>query len=420
MISTAVQLAAMALFVSGVVSFILLLKGCFVLRRQTRRSATDTGTLLLKSPQAPSVSVIAVASDCSPGARSLVRRLIDLHSSNHEVVLVLDGASAEDLEHWIAEFHLAATAWGTWRPTDPLRLSVIRTEGGGTAAAYNAGVAAATGSLIALFDAAGEFGPETLLRLLPPLLQDPEGTTAVCAVAPVLAANSLIQRFSAIESVRVWLVRYAAFAGWNMLLPVPGCCLLIRRDAIQRAGGFPPSQGQLPDCAAHLELVLNLHSRAGAGGPPFRMALVPEPISHIPAPQSSSQLRRILDRDQCALKAAIFHGKSIGAIGWGLPALLWDRLVRPLLETVLYVVTAAGFALGLVPIGVVLLVLLCTVATGTLVSMAAVVLRELAEFRGGEPGLLVSLFFAAVPENLGYRQLRNLWLIEGFLKNKTR
>jgi hypothetical protein len=410
----------MALFVSGVVSFVLLLKGCFVLRRQARRSATDTGTLLLKSPQVPTVSVITVASDGSPETRSLVRRLIDLHYSNHEVVLVLDGASAEDFEHWIAEFHLAATAWGTWKPTDPLRLSVVRTEGAGTAGAYNAGVTVASGSLIALFDSASEFGAEALLRLLPPMLQDPERTTAVCAVAPVLAATSLIQRFSAIESVRVWLGRYAAFAGWNMLVPVPGCCLLIRRDAIQQAGGFPPSEGQRPDCGAHLELVLNLHGRARAGGPPFRMALVPDPISHIPAPQSSSQLRRILHRDQCALKAAIFHGKSIGAIGWGLPALLWDRLVRPLLETALYVGTAAGLALGLIPLQAVWLVLLCTVATGILVSMAAVVLRELAEFRGGEPGLLVSLFFAAVPENLGYRQLRNLWLIEGFLKNKTR
>ncbi|MDR3698255.1 MAG: glycosyltransferase [Candidatus Sulfopaludibacter sp.] len=420
MISAAVQLAAMALFVSGVASFVLLLKGCFVLRRQARRSATDTGTLLLKSPQVPNVSVVAVASDCSPETRSLVRRLIDLHYSNHEVVLVLDGVSAEDFEHWIAEFHLAVTAWGTWKPTDPLRLSVLRTERAGTAAAYNAGIAVATGSLIAFFDAASEFSQEALLRLLPPMLQDPERTTAVCAMAPVLASTGLMQRFSAIESVRVWLGRYAAFTGWNMLVPVPGCCLLIRRDAIRRAGGFPPSEDRHPDCAAHLELVLNLHGRARAGGPPFRMTLAPDPISHLPAPKSSSELRRILDRDQCALKAAIVHRKSIGAIGWGLPALLWDRLARPLLETALYVVTAAGLALGLVPFRVVLLVLLCTVATGILVSMAAVVLRELADFRGGEPGLLVNLFFAAVPENLGYRQLRNLWLIEGFLKKKTR
>ena len=132
MISAAVQLAAMALFVSGVVSFGLLLKGCFVLRRQARRNAADTGTLLLKSPQAPSMSVVAVASDFSPETCSLVRRLIDLHYSNHEVVLVLDGPSAQDFERWIAEFHLAVTAWGTWKPPDPLRLSVVRTEGAGT------------------------------------------------------------------------------------------------------------------------------------------------------------------------------------------------------------------------------------------------------------------------------------------------
>ena len=420
MISAAVQLAAMALFVSGVVSFGLLLKGCFVLRRQARRNAADTVTLLLKSPQAPSLSVVAVASGFSPENCELVRRLIDLHYSNHEVVLVLDDPSAQDFERWVAEFHLAVTAWGTWKPPHPVRLCVVKTESAGTAAAYGAGVAAAGGSLIAFFDAAGEFGPEALLRLLPPMLQDPERTTAVCAVAPVLEAGSFMQRFSAIESMRVWLVRYAAFAGWNMLVPVPGSCMLIRRDAIQRAGGFPPSKGRHPDCAAHMELILALHAKARAGGPPFRMALVTDPISHIPAPQSASQLRHILDRDQCALRAAILHRKSLGAIGWGLPALLWDRLGRPLLETALYVATAAGFAMGLLSLQVLWLVLLCTVATGMLVSMAAVVLRELAEFHGGEPGLLLSLFFAAIPESLGYRQLRNLWLIESFLKKQTR
>ena len=46
--------------------------------------------------------------------------------------------------------------------------------------------------------------------------------------------------------------------------------------------------------------------------------------------------------------------------------------------------------------------------------MAAVVLRELAEPSGIAPALLAALFLAAIPENLGYRQIRNLWMIAGF------
>jgi hypothetical protein len=53
---------------------------------------------------------------------------------------------------------------------------------------------------------------------------------------------------------------------------------------------------------------------------------------------------------------------------------------------------------------------------GIVVSMGAVVLRELAEHDGSDPGRLAGSFFAAIPENLGYRQLRNVWLIEGYFR----
>jgi hypothetical protein len=38
----------------------------------------------------------------------------------------------------------------------------------------------------------------------------------------------------------------------------------------------------------------------------------------------------------------------------------------------------------------------------------------LAEPNSPDDRRLAALFFAAIPENLGYRQLRNLWLIAGF------
>ena len=62
------------------------------------------------------------------------------------------------------------------------------------------------------------------------------------------------------------------------------------------------------------------------------------------------------------------------------------------------------------------LVLLSTAGMGILVSMTAVVLRELATLRGSDPATLSARFFAAIPENLGYRQVRNLCLIFGFFQ----
>jgi hypothetical protein len=47
--------------------------------------------------------------------------------------------------------------------------------------------------------------------------------------------------------------------------------------------------------------------------------------------------------------------------------------------------------------------------------MTAVLLREASiESRSGA-GQLFSLFFSAIPENFGYRQIRNVWRLTSFL-----
>ena len=85
-----------------------------------------------------------------------------------------------------------------------------------------------------------------------------------------------------------------------------------------------------------------------------------------------------------------------------------------MLETAAYVLAAAGWITGLVYPAVAALVLVTTIGAGIVISVAAVVLRELAEPSGMAPGAIAALCLTAIPENLGYRQVRNLWLIAGF------
>jgi hypothetical protein len=409
MISALLQAGSMILFLSAVAGFAILLKGCYVLRRQARRSSHDFTSILLKSPQMPMVSVIAVPVDSSAAARDFVRRLLELHCSRCEVVVVLNGPSEQDFQVWCDELRLQSTGRGVWESANLPDLQVLRTESTSWAGAYNAGLAISGGSLIAMLDAESQFVPDILLRLALPLLAD-EDTAAVCGTAPQLASNSLIEHFAGIEALRLYLARCAAFVGWNMLLPVQGCCVLLRRDAVMRAGVF----------ASPLELILHLHGLARRGGPPFRMALVPEPVSWIAPSASESGLRHLIVRDQQSLASVLRHRRQIaggiGALGWGLPALLYWRMMRPLLESAVYVLALVAIVTGLAPLQVGVLALLCTVGAGILVSTSAVVLRELAEYQGSDPGRLTKLFLASIPENLGYRQMRNLWLLQGFFR----
>ena len=409
----AILVIALAIFAAA--AFGALLKGCFELRRSLRAASQSFDSVLLKSPIVPGVSVILAPPDASRESRALVRRLLDLHFGRHELVLVLDGPSEPELDRWVLEFHLypqervvpeglpTATIRGCYLSRDPIRLLVVDKQPGGVACALNAGVNAAQYPVIGLVDPEADFIPELLLRLIRPMLGDWDHTVAVCGVAPPPPAPGLAGCIGAIESLRLWLARCAAFSEWNRLLPVPGACMLVKREAIRSVGGFR---------AGPLELFLDLHASARAMASPERVAFLASTVSSRPAAGKWDDLRRQVLRDQQQLAAALRRTGAGG--GREFFSLLCLRALRPLLETAAYILAAAGWIIGLVPVALAGVVLVISIGAGTVISMAAVVLRELAEPSGMAPARLAALFLAAIPENLGYRQIRNLWMIGGF------
>ena len=147
---------------------------------------------------------------------------------------------------------------GYYLSRDPVRLLVVVKQAGGAADAMNAGVNAAQYPVIGLVDREADFIPELLLRLIRPMLGDWERVVAVCGVAPPPPAPGLAGCIGAIEASRLWLARCAAFSTWNRLLPVPGACMLVKRDAICSVGGFR---------AGPLELCLGPPQRFPGQGP---------------------------------------------------------------------------------------------------------------------------------------------------------
>jgi cellulose synthase/poly-beta-1,6-N-acetylglucosamine synthase-like glycosyltransferase len=389
-----------------------LVMGYFELHRNLRSASDEFGNILLKTPTVPGVSVIVPVIDASPASRALVRRLLNLHYGNHEVVLVLEGLTAADLQTWIADLRLvpqdrgwllqvpAAEVIGAYVSLDPVRLMVVHKVPGGRADALNAGVNAAQYPVIGLIDGAADFIPELLLRLIRPMLEAWDCTVAVCGVAPPPAARGLVSGIATLEDLRVWLARCAAGSANGRLLPTPGACLLVKRDAVIQVGGFR---------AGAVELFVDLHAASPAGKLAWRFALVASPVSYRHAPSTWGQLRRQTSADQRIIGTAlgIFPTKAsthfIGLYG--------DRVLRPLLETVALIGAFAGWYTGTVPTSLALLVPVISIGGGMVHSMAAVVLRELAQPGATAPGRFAMLFFTAVPENLGYRQWRNLQLV---------
>jgi hypothetical protein len=417
--SIAVQAIAAFLFAMGIAAFVSLVKGCFVLRRIARAGRQNYSAVLLKSPMVPPVSTIAVPPDASPESVRFARRLLELHFGRNEVVIVLDGPSESELAVWSSEFRLcpSARAVGNKLPTkpvrgvyesrDPIRVVVIDKERGGPVDAWNTAVNACTSPVIGLLDPASDFQPDILLRLIQTMLEAVDETIAVSGGVSAPPGSGLAAQFGALESLRAWMTRGAGFAGSNRTLPFPGSAVLVRRSSVVQAGGFT---------GGNLELFVRLHGLALAAGKPYRILFVPEPVSCSRTPATRAELRRLVERDQREIAGAFFRRVALaGPFGWQvLRGLFYTRVVRPWVETVAYVLAFVGLLMGWVSISTVLLLLLATVGLGIVLSMATVVLREFAEPNIPDERRMAAMFFAAIPENLGYRQLRNLWLMAAF------
>jgi cellulose synthase/poly-beta-1,6-N-acetylglucosamine synthase-like glycosyltransferase len=413
--ATVLVCVSLALLVSAGAAIYTLFQGYEVLRRLLREAREDD-SLLLKSPLAPGISVISAPAGASPESRAAVRRLLDLQYGNREVVVVLDGVEPLERDRWLAEFRLgaaprkasgelpSAAVRGIYESSDPIDIVLVDKEPGGKADALNAAVNVARFPVICWVEPDSRFGSNLLLRLIRPMLEQPEETVAVCGVAPALSSGGLAGRLSATTFVRNWLVRCAAFAGWNRLLPVPGAAVLVRRDAIVAARGFR---------AGIAEMCLRLHAAARTAKADYRVALVPDPVITPAEVSSWRALWREIARDQ----AGFARLSTRWTRGTGMKTragVLWYLLIQPLVETAGCALALGGWTGGWIDSATALFFLISSAGAGIVVSSLAVVLPALAAERETEPKELKRLFVTAVIENLGYRQIRNLLLVWGF------
>ena len=384
MLSAALGLMVAALLVLAAAQLAAVVKGSIALRRRLRASSQDFDSVLLKSAMVHGVSVVCVADDASPPWRAHVRRLLDLHFGSHEVVLVVDETAgwSEELrlereERTVGEELPGARVRGYYLSRDPIRVLVVEVEASGAAQAWNAGVNAAQYPVIGLVDREAEFIPEILLRLIRPMLQE-ERVLAVCGLAPGPAAVGLVGRMNALHTLGSWLEWCGRFGERDRLALLPGAGMLVKRETIVAAGGIGEKSR---------ELFLDLPAQR-------RVEFVPAAVSCRRAATGWADVRRQWARDR-------WHTATV------LPALL---------ETLAYLLAAAGVITGTIPWALAGLVLLSTAGAGLVISMAAVVLREMAEASGLAPDELAALFFVAIAENLGYRPVRNLWIGVRFVK----
>jgi cellulose synthase/poly-beta-1,6-N-acetylglucosamine synthase-like glycosyltransferase len=406
----------------------------------------DSGSFWQRySKAAPPIALLAPAYNEALTIVEAVRSLLSMRYPDFEIIVINDGSKDETLEILVDTFQLELTQardyelfvehapiLGLYASSLHPRLLVIDKENGGKADALNAGLNLATTPIVCSMDADSLLEPDALLRAVQPFLEDPQRVIAVggtirvangCTIADgrivkVGAPRNALALMQTVEYLRAFLMARLAWSQIGALTIISGAFGLFRRAAVLEIGGY--AHGTVGE---DMELVVRLHRHFREAGKPYKIAFVPEPVCWTEAPETLAVLARQRARwHRGALETFVRHRKmafnpkygAVGMIGFGWIVLA--DVIGPPTEVMGYVLIPLWWSMGALSLDYLLAFIAVTFAFGVALSVGALALEESELHRFPRARDLVVLTGAAILENLGYRQLNQLWRLRGTLQ----
>jgi cellulose synthase/poly-beta-1,6-N-acetylglucosamine synthase-like glycosyltransferase len=405
--------------------------------RYQRRRTPRSRALVARLASPPLVSVIVPARNEGLTIVENIHALLAMDYQSREIVVVNDGSSDDTLAQMQKTFQLVpaplafeqplktARVRGVYRSIQDPGLVVIDKESAGCKAdASNAGINAASGSLVLVVDADTVLEPDALSRAALPFLEDPVtvavgGYVAIVngcrvdggRVVDVTMPRSWLARFQIVEYMRSFLLFRLACASRNGVTLISGAFGLFRRDAVIEVGGFDPTAvGEDMDLTVRIQRFFRARRR------PIRIGFVPIPVCWTQAPEDLRSLRRQRERWRRGLLQILWRQRGaicnprLGVVGLGvLPYVAFFEGLGPLIEIFGYVVTTVAVFLGLLNWSHYKVLLAVSFLFGVATTLVAVVLSDVGTRRYLRSRDLAQLLAAAVLENIGYRQLNSWW-----------
>jgi cellulose synthase/poly-beta-1,6-N-acetylglucosamine synthase-like glycosyltransferase len=308
-------------------------------------------------------------------------------------------------------------------------LVVIDKVNGGRSDGLNAAVNAATSPLICCVDADSLLEPDGLVEAVRPFVERPAtvGAGGIIRVAngcrvdkghvmQVALPRNPLAMFQTVEYFRAFLAARSGWSAINGLLIISGAFGVFRRAAVVEVGGFAPDS-----IGEDFELCVRLHQKARDEHRPYRLEFVPDPVCWTEVPTRLRELGGQRNRWHRGLIDTLWrHRRMIGNPRYGavgmvsLPFFVAFEFLGAFVETLGYVTVVVSLALGVVNVKFALVFFAVAVLSGVLLSLAAVLLEDLAFRRFERRGELLQLVAYSVAENFGYRQLMTCYRVRGF------
>jgi cellulose synthase/poly-beta-1,6-N-acetylglucosamine synthase-like glycosyltransferase len=427
----------------GLVNMTYLLMTAIAIRMlvsHARRQRSFQVHELIARESAPPISIVAPMYNEEATSVQSVQSLLALSYQHYEVIMVNDGSKDNTLDVVIASFDMerlvryptanipCAPIRGVYRSRQHRNLWLIDKENGGKADALNSGINYCSKPLFCAIDADTVLDKDALLRIVRPFIED---STTIAAggiirivndcpvhrgrVADVRMPKNRLARYQVLEYLRAFLAGRVGWDALGMVLIISGAFGLFKRSAVVESGGYATDT-----VGEDMELVVRLHRHFRETKRRYSIRFIGDPVAWTECPESTRVLGRQRDRWQRGLTQVLTrHRKMLlnpryGRIGmFAYPYFFFLEMIGPAIEIVGYVVFLLAIITGSISWIHAAAFFAVAVVLGVVLSVLSVVLEEISFRRYNRTTDLLRLFWLAIEENFGYRQLNTWWRLKG-------
>jgi len=434
------------IFIFGSYVMLALFSALSMLQYIRKNSFVDY-KVLLSSPLAPSISVVAPAFNEGKTIIDNIRSLLSLHYNDFEVIIVNDGSSDNSMEKIIDAYDLELVdfVYEEKIKTQPIRgiyksrnkafnkLIVIDKNNGGKADALNAGVNFSQKDYISVVDVDSVLVEDALLIMAKPFLEETD-RRIIASGGVIRIANSckiedgkiteiklprkFLPRVQVLEYTRAFLMGRMAWSKLNGLLLVSGAFGMFNRDIVLKVGGYNTNL-----VGEDMELIVRMRRYMSEQKEKYKVIYIPDPLCWTEVPATLKVLGRQRDRwtrgtmESIFLHFKLFFNPRYGSLGtMGHPYWFFFEWLAPLFEFIgiIYFIIIAILGIPNWPFFFLLLGVVYFFAVT--LSHWAILFEELSFHRYQKKREVIKMLFTSMLEPIFYHPFILIFSIRGNFK----